>query len=237
MEPRKSPRISLNKLAEYLVATPRRRRSLILDQIKPVAYKTVRYEHARRILIRFFCDPSRTSRSLSNAATRLRDRAAEHQDKDFFQRCLLASARAVEAFVPIAEGIRTCGPLAVPGSRRQPHLLVAGVRVVVAPDLSFVERGTENRVGALKFHISSSARLEDEALRYAAALMYHFVEQSGDRPQRELCEVIDVFSGKNETTPKAIKDRLKNIEAACEEIAERWPGLLKAVRQDISQRS
>src|SRR6266516_3318066 len=103
IELRTDPRFSLNKIAEYLTATPRRRRRLILDQIRPVVYKAGRYGRARSALQRFICDPSRTVEQLKRVAVRLRDRAAEPNLDLFDVQCLKGSARAIEAFVPIAE--------------------------------------------------------------------------------------------------------------------------------------
>ena len=85
---RSSPRFSLNKLAEYMVADPLRRRRLIIDQIDPRTYKTVRYDRARRILRRFLCDPTQREHHLRIAAARLRIHAAEPQLDPFEAQCL-----------------------------------------------------------------------------------------------------------------------------------------------------
>lgn len=218
----------MNKLAEYIRATPRRRRRLIVDQINPPAFKVAIYDDARRVLVRYFCDPTRTPRNLLESSTKLRDRAADPSNDDHQRKALLSSARAVEAFIPIADQVRSKGMLAVPGTRRNETMEIAGLRVVVAPDISFLQRGTEARIGCLKFHISNSTRLDVETLQYASALMFYFLQANGGTPKRGDCRAVDVFGAIYETVPKAIKDRMKNIEAACEEIAERWPSLVEA---------
>ncbi len=76
MSLRSTPRFSVNKLAEYLVAGPRRRRSLILDSINPPTVKVIGYEDARHTIVRYFSDQSRTIRQLLDMGSLLRDRAA-----------------------------------------------------------------------------------------------------------------------------------------------------------------
>jgi hypothetical protein len=41
--------------------------------------------------------------------------------------------------------------------------------------------------------------------------------------QCDRCLFIDVFAGKVHRAPAAFKKRMKDLEAACEEIAGRWP--------------
>lgn len=143
VEIRTEPRFSLNKLAEYLTAPPRRRRRLILDQIRPMAYKAGRYSKARSILQRFICDPSRTIENLKRAAVRLRDRAGEPNVDEYEAQCLKGSARAIEAFIPIADDFRYDEAIAVPGARRESSLTIAGVRVSISPDVAVIAPGTE----------------------------------------------------------------------------------------------
>lgn len=230
-ELRADPRFSMNKLAQYVVTqSPRRRRALIMQQIRPLPFITTRYEPARRLLVRHFSDPSRPPKQLSRMAAGLRDRAAPLPDDDDSGSSLIASARAVEAFAKIADRVKVNNVIAVAGPRRQADMTFSGVRVVVCPDVSFLERGTERRVGALKFHFSVTNRLDIEALRYGAAILHAFLENQGERPKRAACVAVDVMAAQHELAPRAMKDRIKNLEAACQEIAERWPVLYEALK-------
>lgn len=225
---RLEPRISVNKLAEYIFARPRRRKRIILDQISPPRVKVITYEDARRLLARSLADPTSDGGAVLQSANSLRDRAATEGD-GHRQSCLLASARAAEAFAPLAERIRPNAVLAVPGPRRNADFAVAGVKVGMTPDVCFIQPGTEDRVGAVKFHFPRSTSLQPEALQYVSLLLYEYLKLSGDSPRRQLCIAVDVFAGRFESTPRATVERLRNVEAACEEIAERWPGLYHAV--------
>jgi hypothetical protein len=220
-----TPRFSLNKLAEYMVATPRRRRRLIIDQIRPQTARVINYNDARHVIARFLCDPERSAKKLLEIASTLRDRAAQDPEEHGSQ-CMIASARALEAFAPFSERVRPNGVVVVAGPRQGADVYLSGVRIVVAPDVSLLERGTECRIGAIKLHFSRSAPLSHEALQYAATLVYKCLSDSGDSPTKSRCFNVDIFSQGIEIVPRAVKDRIKNLEAACEEIAERWPSLV-----------
>jgi len=226
---RMSPRFSLNKIAEYMTATPRRRRSLIIDQIRPPIAKVINYEDARRVLVRFFCDPDRTPKKLLEAAAALRDRAAGSHDEHRI-RCLISSARALESFAPFSERVRPKAVVAVGCPRQGADLALGGVRIVVSPDVSLLEPGTERCVGAVKLHFSRSAPLGAEELAYAATIVHECLSDKGYDPIKARCFSVDVFAQIIETVPRSVKDRVKNLEAACEEIAERWPKLLEALK-------
>jgi len=235
VEVRTEPRFSVNKLAEYMTAPARRRRRLILDQIRLVVYKVGYYTRARSALTRFICDPSWTTEHLKRHATRLRDRAGEPNVDPFDAKCLRYSARAIEAFVPIAGEFRYEDAIAVPGARRDSSLPIAGVKVSVAPDVSVIAPGTERRIGAVKFHFGVTYSLDQKARQYAATILYSFIETNGGTPNRTLCDSVDVFNATYESAPRATKNRLQDVEAACEEIADRWPGLVEVVLRELQE--
>ena len=51
---KKTPRISINKLGEYCEANPTRRKQIVADAKKPVAFKTTRYADVRDAIKTFF---------------------------------------------------------------------------------------------------------------------------------------------------------------------------------------
>lgn len=233
MEPkvlRTEPRISVNKLAEYIVTTgPLRRQRIIRDQIVPPTFQVARYEDARRIMARYLTNPARTVRDLLSAASGLRDKAAALPINDDRRKWALESARAVEAFAPLADRLRKRNLLAV-RSRRSEYISIGGVRVSIFPDVSFIERGTERRVGALKYHCSITRPLNAEGLQVVATVLHAHLAAQGDDPTRTACIAVDVFTPAYESAPRGMKNRMKNIEAACYEIATTWPRLLEEIR-------
>jgi hypothetical protein len=112
-----------------------------------------------------------------------------------------------------------------------PPLLISGVRVKVTPDVT-VHRGGANDeihgVGAVVAMIAKgegSGKARAEAARYAATLVWLFAQQhlkALGAPDRSLCFSYDVFDGSLVPAGSNYVNRIKNIQAACEEIADRW---------------
>ena len=112
------PRFSMNKLAEYMVATSGiRRRNLIRYQIRVSAFKAARYTEAKRPMIGFLANPSQSVRQLLDSASMLRDMAPTFPEKDDRRKWYMECARAVESFALVAEKVRNKKLLAVPGRK------------------------------------------------------------------------------------------------------------------------
>jgi len=74
------PKISLNKLGEYLDATPSRRKRIIQDQQNPQAFKAVRYQDARECITEYISNEMLDDAGLLESAQKLR---AVHDCSDF----------------------------------------------------------------------------------------------------------------------------------------------------------
>jgi hypothetical protein len=232
-----TPYIPMCKLAEYMVtASSVRRRSLVKDQIKNSLEDSRKhrwwYQEARAEIRKFFRNPSSARSHLSAASNRLRDIAAEEQ-KESKQASLLASARAVEAFSPIAELVKARDVVASAGKRDDAHMRRGNVKIVVAPDILFLERGSEHIVGALKLHASQEFKLNGEALLNAASILFAYLQESGEKPIRRYCTVVDVLTPSFETAPSAIRRRMQAVQAACEEIDGWWNAMYSSIRLEV----
>ena len=124
-----------------------------------------------------------------------------------------------------------------PGAGREQGFSLAGVQVSAVPDVTIIQTETERQVGAVKLHFSTMNRLNEDALRYAATMLFAYVEETNGRPLSGLCEAVDVFAAAHEAAPRATRRRLHQIEAACTEIAERWPTLLRQVLKQQAERA
>jgi hypothetical protein len=228
---REEPRFSVTKLAEYMVTNPARRTTLIREQIRPLAVRVVNYNDARRVLARFCSDPTRTPRQLQDSAGLLRDRAADPAMDDFRRDCLKGSARAIEAFASVAYDVRVRGVIAMEGPRQGADVPISGVRVVIAPDICFLEKGSEARIGAAKLHYARTEPLNNVALQYVASLIYYYLKTLGESPRARTCLAIDVFTGQIEAAPKTLATHIRYVKSACQEIADRWPALFAAAQR------
>jgi hypothetical protein len=86
--------------------------------------------------------------------------------------------------------------------------------------------GGGSRVGALKLYFGKTFPLDEVSGAYVATVVHQFAAtrlQSFGTAELKHCAVIDVFSKRVDFAPRAFTRRRKDIEAACEEIAIRWP--------------
>lgn len=217
------PRFTMNSLAEYVYAVPTRRDTILRQNIKKSpSYGASRYEYARRALVPFYIDSTKGAAYLIEVATRLRERSTDSSLNEHEVTCLRSSALALEAFAPRAEGTRPRRLMAVPGSRRAAEIEIAGLKVAVNPDINFIQAGSDAHIGGLKLHIGLTHKLDKDALQAAAVLMSLYFRENGEPVHDRNCISIDVFTGNHEATPRAVKDRTKNIKICCREIVAQW---------------
>lgn len=221
-----TPRISLNKLGEYLIALPPRRRSIILDQKYPPDFKTRRYANAQRAVVECLCngcDPL----VLNRHAQRIRSKPhRSHIEAQSATLCL----EALQAFSEMLPSLNLGDVRATRSSPRHPKFIRHGVRVSVQPDvlLSRANLTPGNYIGAIKLCFSKTRAVSEEEAGYiGAVLRQHTLGGTGDATTAspKLCLLIDVFARRAHVAPRAHKQRLTVAESACEEIAARWSSL------------
>ncbi|MCC7054864.1 MAG: hypothetical protein IT355_16450 [Gemmatimonadaceae bacterium] len=225
-EPRKAPRFSITRLAEYMTASASRRRALIQEQINPSTFKVVTYDAARRAVARAVQNGAASPEELRAAALTLREKSAAVSDTEPHQaECLKYSALALESFATHAHLL--CGDKAIAVSTvgKPASIALGELRVSVAPDVTFLERGTERRVGGIRLNVSRSALLRADGLQYVATAVALLLESQGESPVRRLCLAADMFDGTVVDAPRAMKTRKKDLSDAAAEIVSRWPDL------------
>jgi len=223
--PRTTPRISANKLGEYLRAAPARRRSIVKDQKTPKEFVVAWYASARQTIVDSFVAGQLDGDSLWEAAEGLNERSAP---AEFDKRLADASAEALRQFVDVLDDLDLEGATFLSTEPNQPTLCFADVEVSVRPDLLI--RASDRRgnpvVGAVKLHFSKSALFDSEAGDYVATLLNQhvnkYVATKSTPVNRQHCWVIDVFGSRVFIPPSAQKKRLDDIEAACSEIKLWW---------------
>jgi hypothetical protein len=221
---RVKPRISANKLAEYLVCrSAARRREIIRDQWNPPDFKSARYTDACNAIVRFFAKGQNRS-MVTNCLNRLETwKPGVEASKFVIQKnrdcrdALASFLKLIEssAFAALAEGglIMTIGP------SNAPKLTKAGVAISVRPELLI--RGVDPKkgpfVGALKLHASKSIPMDENAAAYVGTLLreygeLHLAAQAPCDYRR--CFVLDIFGQKIYPAPKAIVKRQSEIVSA-----------------------
>jgi len=213
---RDDPRISMTKLAEYMSAQPRRRRQIIEDQKRPKDYIVPIYADAvvaaRDCLLR-----GGDERVVTRAIKVIASRAVTTDWEVMRQQSCI---EGLEAFLELLPTVDLDGANLRPGDAEPPMLDVAGVSISVRPEVTLKRGG---KLGAVRIYFSKGYVLGTQSGQYGTTVLHHFVEQFLGKPDPKLSILIDVFGGEVHTAPLAHRRRRADIEAACEEIALRWP--------------
>lgn len=219
--PHDSPRISVNKLGEYLTADAGRRKTILRQQKKPSRYMTTHYDAASRSITAFY-NGERNPSFIKRQIDRLSKRVPKHDhDAQRLNDCM----DALEAFLDVLD------TLALPeydirvGAIRPPKLYVAQVAVSVRPELLLYRE--DGLVGAVKFQFSKSHALDEKSANYVGTAVHQYVEDilHVDRAKPQNVIVADLLSRNVYRGPKAVVQRRKDIVAACEEIYVRWSSI------------
>lgn len=221
---RANPRLSLNKLAEYLSASASRRQSILREQKKPVVFMTTWYAEAEEAILDYLLGQCSDLPKLKATASQLANKPAlTDAEASKYETNSEALARFIAA-VPILNLSRFTYRAAPHSS---PKLLFSGVEISVRPDV--LVEGVDKKgqfTGCVKLHFSKQAPFAANSGAYVATILHEHAKTHS--PTRSLCRcnaccVIDVFGGSIFEAPKATAKRLRDVQAACKEIAALWP--------------
>lgn len=221
----KQPRISLNKLGEYLHANPARRKKIVEDAKYPVNFIRTRYSYARTVIQEYFSsnfDENILDEGIDNLINKRVESEFEENDRD----CSIEALEAV-SFIDMTELIDTT-KLSISIYRGENRMLnISGVDVSVKPNLIIRGKYRGSKVvGAIKIHISKNHRLNNQSAADIANILRNFLEENvveeDEKVEPKFCISMDVFDKSFEPAPKAFKRRIKYAVSACEEIALWW---------------
>ena len=224
--PRPDPRISVNKLGEYLTCSASRRRRILEDAKDPKSFIVPRFNDFYAIATQYLVSNPLNDGIITAAIEKIQSRQPctdwEEHNK-MLNVDLLGNLMDIPDLLPLNGLTMTALPLS------QDDLTIAGVAVSVRPEIPI--RGSDRGrdvIGALKLHVPKSFSLDDETADYVATTVQQHLATyppcGGDIDYR-LCFVADVPSRAVFAAPRSFTRRRKDIEAACEEIAARWPSL------------
>lgn len=217
------PRVSVSKLAEYLGATPTRRRSIIVEQKRPNPFRTARYTDAQRILVEAVEQGCGVSVFEAGIAGLERKFTRNDHEEECRKNCILAvkAGLFLPGVLPLAKGSFEGTDLKHPAA-----IMIGDVEVSVRPEILMrVEKGPKaGKLGAVKLVFSKTHPMSDDAAECVGALLYEYMRENfGENAvSREHCFVIDVFAQKCMMAPKSVVSRMRDVTAACEEIARAW---------------
>ena len=220
---RTSPRISANKLGEYLVSPPTRRQAIIEHQKYPNAYAAAYYAPARDNLIDYIVGHIDRAQLLCRIEALV---SAKH-DSDYQRHSSNGCAEAVLRFLDLEPTLDLQGMTAIHMLRHE-RLDINGVSVSVYPDIILQGQDTKGKPtqGAIKLHFPKTHPHTPMSAQYVATMLrMHAKETMGarGRVREDACLVVDVFARQVVSAPRGYIRRWRDITAACEEIRRAWP--------------
>lgn len=227
---RTSPRISVNKLGDYLVASAGQRRTIVANQRKPKDCIVPRYRAAEHVVEKCLLIGGNDLTAVHNEVERLKSlRPSTRWDAE----TVGSNLEALTAFVKFKSRLDAfmVEATVTAGLVRPPKLSVNGVAVSVRPEfiLSSVDSTGRKTCGALKLRFCKTANLEEAAAKFVTTTVQWFVEEhlaTGEvYATHDLCAVFDVFRGRLFLAPKSFARLRKEIKTGCEEYAMWWRSL------------
>lgn len=224
---RDEPRISINKLAQYVTSRATRQNQILRTAKFPPEYITAYYRDASEAISRFLANGMVDFAILDNAIGTLSQKVAGNI---YETRRIAGNIDAIETFNGLLDDIDFGTATARLGAHKASHLILGGVEISVRPEVTLHSKtkGGEDLVGGIKLHFPKTEPMDDEQANLVTALMTAFCKdhlwQDGS-PLPAHCMVIDLASGKVYPGVKSIKQRLKDIESACGQIAALWPNI------------
>lgn len=221
-----NPRISINKLTDYLVASAANRRRILREQKYPDTFRVNYYEPAHTAMCDFLSAPSRDEGAITREIDRLYTLTPT---SDAEETRLRSNAEALERFLDSHEKINFQGLELRRESNDCPKLISANVEISVRPELLAAGNHRNERVcGGLKIYFSKGGRLDETTSKYTAAVLYRYFQAHRSDlgiVKKAFCLVYDVFGESVFLPPSSTSRRFEDIDAACAEIALAWPTL------------
>jgi hypothetical protein len=220
------PRISVNKLAEYIDAKAPRQRLILKDQKYPTDYKGMFYKEAAESIASCLASNGDNTAILDSVIAKLEQYKPESIGT---QRRISANIDAIENFKLMLDDVFPLAGDAVLGELSAPKLQYWNVAVSVRPDiiLKASGKGCAQLFGAIKLHFPKTYSLHDEAAGIVSAVIQEWFVSTrpDDTVGGQLCYVIDVGSRRVFSGAKSTVARMKEVKANCRNIAALWPDI------------
>lgn len=221
------PRISVNKLAEYMVSKAARQRKLLRDRKYPDPdfQMGMYHKEASEAIASYLIGDQISTLSID---TQIQIIKQQNPGKIGTQRRLNSNIEAMERFLDMLDDFDFGDNKPALGEHAPPKLTYHNVAISVRPEIILRgEKKGKKIVGAIKLHFAKGFQMDDDAAGYVSASVNEFcirhVAADDETVSSELCQVFDIGSGNIFPGVKSIKRRLQDIEDTCQNIAAIWP--------------
>jgi len=222
------PHISVNKLGEFIFATPARKRSILKTIKYPSTFKNARYPEPKSAFVNFMLDGMHDKSVFENKRNQLISKLALTKwQKDKREGCIEAIDHLIACsetiLVPYLKYVAEKGL-----SNDNYDAQINGVTLHLKPDVLLVDEKTKNVKGFVKLVFSKSRNVDwNEAAISAGAVKTHVEKLFGVKLKPENCFVLDVFNRRKHSANKFLQTNIVQIKMACQEIADIWPTISK----------
>jgi hypothetical protein len=222
-----TPRISVNKLAEFTTAKAGRQRQILRDQKFPTDYKGMYYKESSEAIASCIANGLEAFTGIYNTLSIL---SQSTSSKVGTQRRINANMDALETFESMLDDIDLKGSVPSLGAHLPPKLMCRNVEISVRPEVILRAKGKGKSaiVGATKLYFVRTYTLNDDSAGYISAVLQEwckaFLPDDG-LVSGPLCPVIDVGAKKVWPGVKATTARMKDIEASCQNIFDLWASI------------
>jgi hypothetical protein len=224
LRPDNAPRISLNKLCEFMTASIPRQRRIGRDQKFPPDYQRMYYREAQEAVASCIASDLVDTAVVERQIEILNQQAP---DTVGTQRRLASNVDALEAFLEMLDDINLQGSTPERGANDAPKLQIRNVGISVRPEIVLrAESRNGPVVGAMKIHFPKTNPLNAQSAGYASAVLQEWTTthmHDDGTSFGPLCCVLDVGSQSFFQGVRATRQRMRDIEDACATIAALWP--------------
>jgi hypothetical protein len=223
------PRISVNKLAEYMVSKAARQRKLLRDRKYPDPdFQMGMYHKEASEAIAAYLTGDHLS--TQNIDAQIQIIKQQNPGKIGTQRRLNSNIEAMERFLDMLDDFDFGDHATSLGGHAPQKLTYHNVAISVRPEIILRgEKKGKKIIGAVKLHFAKGFQMDDDSAGYVSAAVNEFcirhVAEDDETVSSELCQVFDIGSGNIFAGVKATKSRLKDIEDTCRNIADIWPNI------------
>ena len=227
------PRMSINKLMEFMSEPlPSRRRELVDNQKNPLANKPkiTWCASARRAIVEFFASGCSDESILDNEIERLQHSIETLDEKDPKKlesktKKLQVEIDAINSFKGLHKEMDFMGFKFVKVSKKPKYLEYSGVHVSVRPEVIVSTQNLFEHVGCLKLYFTKNRRLKQEEADFLCSILNHYTETHlslNHSANPKACFAIDIFGRKVFTASKNVSFHTGRIRKSCQEIREIW---------------
>lgn len=222
-------RISVNKLAEYMVSKAARQRRLLHDRKypDPEFQMGMFHKEAAEAVARYLVSGGISTDPINNQIHIIKQLAP---DKIGTQRRLNSNIEALERFLDMLDDLNIPDVDVQHGEHAAEKLTFHGVKISVRPEIILRgERKGKKLIGAVKLHFTKGFAMNEDSAGYVSAAVQEYCARhlaaDDEVVYADYCKVIDVGGGNVFPGVKSTKSRLKDIEDTCRNIKDIWPNI------------